>query len=225
MQIKNNIIKEYLKNVYFVTGTPCGGKTTISRALAEKYEMPVYDVDAEFAKHQSMANCKDQPAMCKQFSSADDFLLRPYKEYAKWLQDNTREQLDFIILDLIRLSQKQKIICDLHLTIEEANEITDSDHIVFLLKKPENIVEGYCNRADHDDFKQFVNQASDLEKAKENVDRTLKYLNMEKYEEIRKSAYFWIERDESSTVEAVMHQVEVHFRFLNILSSEKHILI
>ena len=37
MIFQDNVIKEYLKNVYFITGTPCGGKTTVSRALAEKY--------------------------------------------------------------------------------------------------------------------------------------------------------------------------------------------
>lgn len=37
MIFQDNVIKEYLKNVYFITGTPCGGKTTVSRVLAEKY--------------------------------------------------------------------------------------------------------------------------------------------------------------------------------------------
>lgn len=35
MILQDNIIKEFLKNVYFITGTPCGGKTTISRELAK----------------------------------------------------------------------------------------------------------------------------------------------------------------------------------------------
>lgn len=29
MEIKDSVIKTYLKNVYFITGTPCGGKTSI----------------------------------------------------------------------------------------------------------------------------------------------------------------------------------------------------
>lgn len=37
MKIENNIIKHHLKNVYFIGGTACGGKTTISKVLAEKY--------------------------------------------------------------------------------------------------------------------------------------------------------------------------------------------
>ena len=45
MIFQDNIIKQYLKNVYFIAGTPCGGKTTVSRALAKKYGIPVYDID------------------------------------------------------------------------------------------------------------------------------------------------------------------------------------
>lgn len=29
MMFQNNVIKYYLKNVYFITGIPCSGKTTI----------------------------------------------------------------------------------------------------------------------------------------------------------------------------------------------------
>lgn len=211
MEIKDNIIKEYLKNVYFVTGTPCGGKTTISRLLAEKYNFTVYDVDEKFAGHKSLSNSIDQPAMNKNFTNADEFFLRPYKEYGMWLIDNTREQLDFIIMDLIRLSEKQTVICDLHLTLNEAMRITDSEHIVFLLRNPKDVIEDYCNRPDHDDFNRFINSASNPSLAKENCNKTLAYINTEKYEAIKKSPYFWIERDENSTVENTLHMVEQHF--------------
>lgn len=39
------------------------------------------------------------------------------------------------------------------ITLEEAEIITYPSHIVFLLKDPSNIIEDYCNRPDHDDFK------------------------------------------------------------------------
>ena len=51
MIFQDNVIKEYLKNVYFITGTPCGGKTTVSRALAEKYGFELFDVDERFDEH------------------------------------------------------------------------------------------------------------------------------------------------------------------------------
>lgn len=63
MIFQDNVIKEYLKNVYFITGTPCGGKTTVSRALAEKYGFELFDVDERFDEHKKMSNPLFQPAM------------------------------------------------------------------------------------------------------------------------------------------------------------------
>ena len=52
MIFQDNVIKEYLKNVYSITGTPCGGKTTVSRALGKKYGIQCYDIDEMFPRHQ-----------------------------------------------------------------------------------------------------------------------------------------------------------------------------
>ncbi len=37
MHIADNIIRHHLRNMYFLAGTACGGKTTMSRALAENH--------------------------------------------------------------------------------------------------------------------------------------------------------------------------------------------
>ena len=37
MDIRDNALRQALKNVYFVSGTPCGGKSTISRLLSERH--------------------------------------------------------------------------------------------------------------------------------------------------------------------------------------------
>lgn len=213
MEIKDNVLKECLKNVYFVTGTPCGGKTTISRALAQKYGFIVYDVDEKFEEHQLLSNRIDQPAMNQSFANADEFFLRPYKTYEQWLIDNTREQLDFIITDLIRLAQNQIVICDLHLSLKEAMQLTVPERIVFLLRNPQNVIEDYCNRRDHEDFNQFINSASNPALAKERCNKVLESLNRGRYEAIKKSQYFWVERDESSTIESTLFLVAKHFGF------------
>ena len=77
----------------------------------------MYDVDEQFEKHQKISNAAFQPAMNQAFQDADEFFGRTAEEYKKWLLDNTREQLDFVLLDLIRLSQNQKVLCDCHLTM------------------------------------------------------------------------------------------------------------
>ena len=221
MIFQDNVIREYLKNVYFITGTPCGGKTTISRELAKRHNLFVYDIDEQFANHQKISNSAFQPSMNKVFKDADEFFGRTVEEYKKWLIDNTREQLDFVLLDLIRLSQNKIVLCDCHLTVEEAEKYTDASRIVFLIKEPSNLIEDYCNRPDHQGFSDFINSASDVEKAKATCNLTLKTLNEKKCNDIRGSNYLWIERTEKSTIEETVRKVERHFGFVEEYRAEQ----
>lgn len=211
MIFQDNVIKEYLKNVYFISGTPCGGKTTISRELAKRHNLLVYDIDEQFAVHQKISSPVFQPSMNQVFKDADAFFGRTEEEYEKWLADNTREQLDFVLLDLIRLSQNQIVLCDCHLTVEEAEKITEASRVIFLIKEPSNLVEEYCSRPDHQGFCDFINSASDTKKAKAVCNATLKSLNEKRYRDIKDSGYFWIERTPESTVEATAGKVWEHF--------------
>lgn len=211
MIFQDNVIKEYLKNVYFITGTPCGGKTTVSRKLAKRHNLLVYDIDEQFAKHQKISTPDFQPSMNRVFKDADEFFGRTVEEYKKWLIDNTREQLDFVLLDLIRLSQNQIVLCDCHLTVEEADKLTEASRIVFLIKEPSNLVDDYCNRPDHQGFSDFINSTSDIKKAKAICNATLKSLNEKRCNDIKESNYFWVERTENSTVDETVRKVEQHF--------------
>ena len=65
MIFQDNVLKAYLKNVYFISGTPCGGKSTVSRALAEKHHFVLYDADAAFAIHQKLSDAASQPSISK----------------------------------------------------------------------------------------------------------------------------------------------------------------
>lgn len=213
MIFQDNVIKQYLKNVYFITGTPCGGKTTISRELAKRHHLLVYDIDEQFEKHQKISNSAFQPAMNRVFRGADEFFGRTVEEYKQWLLDNTREQLDFVLLDLICLSQNQIVLCDCHLTVEEAEKLTEPSRIVFLIKEPSNLVEDYCNRPDHQGFSDFINSTTDIKKAKATCNATLKSINEKRYQDIKNSDYFWVERSGNSTVDETVKLVEQHFRF------------
>lgn len=223
MLFQDNILKEYLKNVYFVTGTPTGGKTTISRALGEKYGIQVYDIDEMFPTHQMMSDPEHQPSMNKDFADADEFFGRSVEEYRNWLITNTREQLDFVLLDLIRLSKDKKIICDCHLTMEQAAILSDPSRVVFMIKEPTALVDDYCNRPDHQGFNEFIHSATDFESAKRTCNETLRSLNADNYVKIKESKYFWLERDTNRSVEDTVSIVEKHLglHLLNDLTIQK----
>ena len=211
MIFQDNIIKQYLKHVYFIAGTPCGGKTTVSRALAKKYDIPVYDIDERFPEHQAMSDPAFQPAMNRDFRDADEFFGRSVEEYKAWLLQNTREQLDFILLDLMRLSQDRPIFCDCHLTLEQAAMVTDPSHIAFMIKKPVNLVDEYCNRPDHQGFSDFIHSATDFEAAKATCNETLMTLNAKYYEDVKASGYFHVDRGDGLSVEETVARTAAHF--------------
>ena len=211
MIFQDNVIKEYLKNVYFITGTPCGGKTTLSHALAQKYGFELFDIDERFEEHKKISDPLFQPAMNTSFKSADEFFGRTVEEYKNWLLKNTREQLEFVLLDLIRLSENKRVLCDCHLTVAQALAFSEPARVVFLIKDPSNLVDEYGNRPDHQGFFQYLNSATDIEKAKQTVNTTLYELNADRIEEIKRSPFFWIERTTDSTVEDTVASVEKHF--------------
>ena len=223
MIFQDNVIKEYLRNVYFISGTPCAGKTTITRALGKKYGIPVYVIDDQFTVHQLKSDPDHQPNMNRSFRDADEFFGRSVEEYRNWLLGNSREQLDYVLLDLIRLSQDRVILCDIHLIAEDAAKITDPSRIACLITEPTALVDAYISRPDHQPFRDFLHSASDFEKAKATVNETLYSLNIDRYNYIRSSDFFWLERDDSRTVDETVSLVEKHFgwRLLNDFSVRK----
>lgn len=107
------------------------------------------------------------------------------------------------------------MLCDCHLTLEQAAKITEPSRIVFLIKEPFHIIDDYCNRPDHQDFCAFINSASDVLKAKETCNATLRALNEKPYIDIKESDYFWQERTSTSTIKDTVEKVERHFGFIS----------
>ena len=211
----NKYKKEQFKNIYFITGCATGGKTTISKAIAEKYGFIRYDADAEFDKHKRLSNSYEQPAINRQFKNADDFFLRNIADYVKWLKESTKEQLPFVLNDIIELSQNNTVVCDLHLSVNEAKQIAYNNQIVFLIRESnDDIIDDYCQRESHSDFNAFINSASNPIRAKRNCNDVLRKLNSEQCDEIIASDFFWIARNSTSTVFDTLKAVEKHFGFI-----------
>lgn len=204
---------EQFKNVYFIAGTATGGKSTASRELCRKYGYYLYDVDQQFDRHKSMCTAQEKPNMHKTFKDADEFFLRPVEEYKQWLIDNSNEQLEFVLDDLVELAQDKIVVCDLHITVEQAREVVYNNQIVFLIREDNaKIIDDYCNRKDHQGFNNFINSASDPVLAKNNCNQVLTSINDERCDAIRNSEFFYIERNANSTVENTLKLIEKHFK-------------
>ena len=64
MKIENNILKHYLKNVYFITGTAYAGKSTTVKMLAERYGMVCCGENYHMAVSEFVATPETHPDLC-----------------------------------------------------------------------------------------------------------------------------------------------------------------
>lgn len=211
MNIADNVLKAHLKNVFFVCGTACGGKTTLSRELAQKHGFVLYDMDANYAQNKEIANSQNQPAMTQEFESWEEYFNRPYLEYSSWLRQSIDEQLEMVIIDLIKLSQQQQVVADLHLPLETAKKIADYHRVAFLIAEPKLVSRDYYTRPDHSDLYECIMSLKAPQKAFDNCSKTLEYTNQTLYDAVKQSEMFWIERDEHSTIQNTLLQLEEHF--------------
>jgi hypothetical protein len=113
MKIANNIIKEHLKNVYFLCGGAYGGKTTMAKLLEEKHGFIRYRQGDHWDDYSTIADSENQPAMSLD-RSADwhGFFSQPPREYADWMQAELREEAEFTVANLLSMPKDKKIIVD-----------------------------------------------------------------------------------------------------------------
>lgn len=110
MNIADGIIKNKLKNVYFIWGS---GKTTIANRLNEKYGFYVYSTDESRNRQMKSANPVDQPYMCRDFEKeygVKSFWELPKEIIAEREKHFVAEMTPMMVAELIQLSSLHKII-------------------------------------------------------------------------------------------------------------------
>ena len=74
MKIANNVLKNSLQQVYFLTGTPCGAKTTAAKALAQKHGLVHFNDnwhEENFARYRVLCDEVYQPHSTKRREITD----------------------------------------------------------------------------------------------------------------------------------------------------------
>jgi hypothetical protein len=212
VNIANNILKYYLQNVYFFCGTACGGKTTISKAFAEKHSCAWLNEDTLIKQAADIAEPACQPAWCSRPTDWEVYFNRPFKEYHQWLSDCGDEMLPMALINLTRLSANQKVAVDMyHMPPKIALELTEPNRIVFLVTTPERVTADYYNRPDHREIYECIMSLRNPETALANCSKTLAYGNQLFLDELYQSGLFYIMRDNDSTVMNTLTLVEQHF--------------
>ena len=140
MKIENNILKYYLRNVYFITGTAYAGKSTMVKMLAEKYDMICCGENYHSAVSDIVAVPEVQPDLCYMKSITDwkEFVTRTPEEYERWIFSVGREAAEFEVAELISLPKDKKVIVDTNIPCSILKKVSDYNHVAIMLS-PRNL--------------------------------------------------------------------------------------
>lgn len=217
--LESNIIRHYLKNVYFINGTAYAGKSTMVHLLAERFDMIECGENYHMAVSREVAQPDLQPASSyfSTMSGWEEFLNRSPEEYEKWIMDGHEEIAQFEIAELIRLSASgKKIIVDTNIPLEMLKEISDYNHVAVMLSQQSMSVDRFFDRSDPE--KQFllgeIDKCPDPEKTMANFRACIARVNRpEIRERMKNSGFFVLERENSDkdTREETLNRLAEHF--------------
>ena len=217
MEIANNILKHNLRNVFFLGGTACGGKTTMGRALAARYGFVHYDDNYHtetFANFSQLCEARYQPGVAQ----VNEIRARSWEEYFgrlaagdDMLDKSEMDYLQFILMELVKLSRDRTVIADIHLPVDLAKEITEYSRVAFLVTSAEMVVKDYCRRDDHRDIHDLIMTLREPGRSLGDLHTFLQLATRKFLSEVRGSGMYHIMRDEASTVEGTLSLLENHF--------------
>ena len=218
MKIENNVLKHYLKNVYFITGTAYAGKSTTVKMLSERYDMVCCGENYHMAVSEIVATPETHPDLCYNRSLTDwrEFVTRTPEEYERWMYAVGREAAEFEVAELIAISQDKKVIVDTNIPLDVLKEISDYSHVAVMLSPQSMSVERFFDRSDPE--KQFllgvIDSCDHPEAVMENYRKGLERINSkEHYDEYANSGFFTVVREDNGTDtrEQVCDMIAKHF--------------
>ncbi len=219
IQISSNLIRHYLRNVYFINGHSYAGKSTMVRLLAERCQMIHCGENYHDAFPRNKLSRWQQPGLCyfDTMSGWPEWLSMTPEQHYLWTQQVSRECVEVEILELIhRAAGGQKIIVDTNIPPDILREISDYDHVAIMLCDPPDITATrFFDRDDPD--KQFmlaeINKCPDPEATLRNFKAWATY-HPETETDWAHTGFFTLTRSDfdTDTREEVFAQLKAHFK-------------
>lgn len=206
------------ENVYFVNGTAYAGKSTLVKALAEKYHGIVCEENYHNALLDEL-NKEQFPNLCytRDLEDWHDFVRRTPDEYEAWINGVSKECeiLELQILEELcqdsQCKDMRPIFVDTNVSLETLGKVSDRNHVLIMLADPDISVNLFFDRPDRE--KQFLYrlmlEEKDPEAALENFRQCLARINSQKnYDTFLNSGFRVILRDENRSVEETVALAE-----------------
>jgi hypothetical protein len=138
------------ERVYWLSGSPCGGKTTVSDILAKRFNWNVYHVDEQWDSHKARANLEQHPLYHSITRvTGDDLWLRPLEEQIRTEPKFVEEAFSLILEDVERIlnQDKRPLIVDASVVPSSIEAMIPSkNHIFYLIPSEQFQREQYVLR-------------------------------------------------------------------------------
>lgn len=106
-------LRPALAHVYWIGGSPCSGKTSIAKALAERYGFFYYDCDHAFYRHNEIVTPQQQPVFHRVMRLTSEALwMRPVEQQTAEEIAIYQEEFPLILEDLLALTTPQPVLAE-----------------------------------------------------------------------------------------------------------------
>lgn len=142
IQISDNLIKYYLRNVYFINGHSYAGKSTMVKMLSERYDMVFCGENYHDVFPREKLSRWKQPGLCyfDTMSGWEEWLNMTPEEHYNWTTQVSQECIEIEILELMKLAAGGKqVIVDTNIPPDVLREISDYNHVAIMLCDPPDI--------------------------------------------------------------------------------------
>ena len=138
-----------MSDIYWMAGSPCAGKTTISEIIGQEFGWQIYQLDRHFEGYLDRADEKQNPYLTAyKKMGLKDFLLQDPSEQLSQVIGMSKEQFHFIQEDIAELEGDAPILVEGSniLASDVAKVVKSSSHCIWLVPTEEFQLEAYPKR-------------------------------------------------------------------------------
>jgi len=210
-------IKEKLQHVYFINGTAYAGKSSVCKALANKYDMYHCEENYNFGDWLKETTSVTHPNMnyFNTMKNWEEFVTRSKEDYEAWIDGVSEETTPFEIEFLLSLPKDRSVIVDTNIPDNILKQISDYNHVCYMVTTKEISTNQFFNRSDRE--KNFlldvINKTENPQQILKHYKEVLLYMSRdERVDKFRNSGFFCIERKTiEELIEDKIKLVEKHF--------------
>ena len=106
-------LRRYLSHVFWMGGSPCSGKSSVARKLADEYGLRAYHCDEASADHQQRLTIDRQPMLHKwTHSSWNELWMRPVDILLAEAIACYQEHFQLVVKDLLTLPRSKPLLAE-----------------------------------------------------------------------------------------------------------------